>query len=141
MTSDVGKIPHLSGEGMSTRAIGAAIGVSHPTVLTDLKSGGQDLPPEPEPEPGTVTTTTRTSTTQPTEERNPTMSTDPTADAISAAFTEANLNPKLAALTIEYTALDKYTNPDGTPNQEAIANLTERTTQRFPQHRGGGDAA
>lgn len=60
-------VADLSSEGMSTRAIGAAIGVSHPTVLTDLKSGGQDLPPEPEtetePESKTATITTKTKTT------------------------------------------------------------------------------
>jgi hypothetical protein len=33
------------GAGMSIRAIGSALGVSHPTVLNDLRSGGQDLPP------------------------------------------------------------------------------------------------
>jgi hypothetical protein len=30
---------------MSTRAIGAALGVRHPTVISDV--GGQDLPPTP----------------------------------------------------------------------------------------------
>lgn len=69
------------------------------------------------------------------------MSTDPVSDAIRDAFTAAELAPNLTAITVEYTALDKYTNPDGTPNQAAIADLTTRTAQRFPQHRGGGDAA
>lgn len=35
----------LRAAGMSTRAIGSALGVSHPTVLNDLPTGGQDLPP------------------------------------------------------------------------------------------------
>lgn len=37
-------IGELRAEGMSTRAIGDALGVSHPTVLNDL-AGGQHLPP------------------------------------------------------------------------------------------------
>lgn len=32
--------------GMSTRQIGNALGVSHPTVMSDMKSGGKNLPPE-----------------------------------------------------------------------------------------------
>ena len=40
-------VAEMTDAGMSTRAIGAALGVSHPTVLADQKSGGQDLPPTP----------------------------------------------------------------------------------------------
>lgn len=40
-------VEELRLSGLSTRAIGAAVGVSHPTVIADMKaSGGQDLPPE-----------------------------------------------------------------------------------------------
>lgn len=38
-------VAELRMAGMSNRAIGAALGVSHPTVINDLRSGGQDLPP------------------------------------------------------------------------------------------------
>lgn len=38
----------LKGQGMSLRAIAAATGVTHPTVINDL-AGGQNLPPEPVP--------------------------------------------------------------------------------------------
>jgi hypothetical protein len=31
--------------GMSNRGIAAAVGISHPTVISDLRAGGQDLPP------------------------------------------------------------------------------------------------
>lgn len=37
----------LRSAGMSTRAIGSALGVSHPTVIKDLRSTGKDLPVEP----------------------------------------------------------------------------------------------
>lgn len=40
-------VAELRQEGMSTRAIAAATGVSHPTVMSDLRSAGKDLPPEP----------------------------------------------------------------------------------------------
>lgn len=40
------QVAELRDAGLSARAIGSALGVSHPTVLNDLRSGGQDLPPE-----------------------------------------------------------------------------------------------
>lgn len=45
-------VGYLAGEGMSTRAIGAVVGASHPTVINDLRSTGQDLPVD---RPATVT--------------------------------------------------------------------------------------
>lgn len=39
-------VGRLRQEGMSTRAIAAAVGVSHPTIQSDLKSTGKDLPDE-----------------------------------------------------------------------------------------------
>jgi hypothetical protein len=42
----------LAAEGMSTRAIAPIVGVTHPTVLADVKATGKDLPVE---RPATVT--------------------------------------------------------------------------------------
>lgn len=40
-------VAELRADGKSTRAIAAAVGVTHPTILNDLKqSGGKSLPPE-----------------------------------------------------------------------------------------------
>lgn len=39
-------VHYLTGEGMSTRAVGQVVGVTHPTVMADLRSGGKSLPPE-----------------------------------------------------------------------------------------------
>ncbi len=35
----------LRGKGLSTRAIADVVGVSHPTIISDLKAGGKGLPP------------------------------------------------------------------------------------------------
>src|SRR5829696_4242796 len=40
-------VRELTEAGMSTRAIAPILGVSHPTVISDQKSGGKSLPPEP----------------------------------------------------------------------------------------------
>lgn len=39
-------VAELAGSGMSNRAIADVIGVSHPTVINDRRSGGQNLPPD-----------------------------------------------------------------------------------------------
>jgi len=41
-------VGQMSTAGMSTRAIGAAVGVDHATVLNDRRAGGEISPPEPE---------------------------------------------------------------------------------------------
>ena len=47
-------VAHLRQNGHSYRAIGEALGVSHPTVMKDAaESGGNDLPPQPETVRGT----------------------------------------------------------------------------------------
>lgn len=47
-TDRQGVVLDMTEAGMSTRAIAAALGVSHPTVINDQKTaGGQDLPPAP----------------------------------------------------------------------------------------------
>lgn len=40
-------VAELTDEGMSTRAIGAALGVDHKTVVNDRRSGGESSPPAP----------------------------------------------------------------------------------------------
>lgn len=42
----------LREQGMSTRAIGSALGVHHVTVQNDLKAGGESSPPAPQPVTG-----------------------------------------------------------------------------------------
>lgn len=39
-------VAQLTETGMSTRAVASVVGVSHPTVITDLRSGGQHSPPD-----------------------------------------------------------------------------------------------
>ena len=40
-------VAELHAEGMSNRAIGEAVGVTHPTVISDIRAGGKNLPPVP----------------------------------------------------------------------------------------------
>lgn len=44
-------VHELTEAGMSTRAIAPVVGVSHPTVIADQRSGGKGLPPEPDEAP------------------------------------------------------------------------------------------